>query len=267
VTNGMSDKNQNRENTGWDYDFSRMSESFQALIGDRDRMFQLLDSFPMPIEVFDPDGTAIYLNQASMDMFNIKDASMHVGRYNLLRDPACEAMFGREIFERAFRGEAVSWSDAQVTIEEVVARGVTEEKPFEAAFVDVYFLPVWNGEKLTQVIGIYILKRMYQGVPEVARAKEFIDSHWLEGFDAGQVAGAVNISGSSLYHLFKQHAGMTPKEYYNKVKVERIKEKLVDKSLTVAEAFSLCGADSRGEMARTFKKLTGMTPTEYRGSL
>jgi len=257
----------NAENRTPDYDFSKLSESFKGLLGSPEQMFQFLNIFPMPMEVFTPDGTAIFLNRACMNMFNIKDASLHIGHYNLLKDPACEAMFGREIFERAFRGEAVSWSDARVTIEEIVDRGVTEEKPFEAAFVDVYFIPVWSGEKLTHVIGIYPLKRMYQGLPEVATAKEYIDSHWLEEFDSGAMARAVNISGSSLYHLFKQHAGMTPKEYYNKVKLEHIKEKLADKSLTVAEAFSLCGADSRGEIARTFKKLTGMTPTEYRNSL
>jgi len=257
----------NNENRTPEYDFSQLSQSFQNLIGDIEKVMQFLNIFPMPIEVFDEGGTAIFLNRACMDMFNIKDASLHVGHYNILHDPACEAMFGHEIFERAFRGEAVSWSDARVTIEEVVERGVTDGKPFEAAFVDVYFVPVWSGEKLTNVIGIYPLRRMYQGLPEVAAAKAYIDENWLEEFDSTAMARAVNISGSSLYHLFKQHAGMTPKEYYNKVKLEHIKEKLADKTLTVAEAFSLCGTDSRGGFIKTFKEMTGMTPTEYRNGL
>ena len=257
----------NAENGNADYGFSQLSESFQALIGSKDKVFQILDLFPMPIEVFDPDGTAIFLNRAGMDLFNIKDASLHVGKYNLLHDPVCNEIFGHEIFERAFRGEALSWSDARVTIEEVVDRGVTEGKPFEAAFVDVYFLPVWNGEKLAQVMGVYILKRMYQGLPEVAKAKEYIDNHWLEKFDARAVAQAVNVSYSSMAPLFRQHEGMTMTEYYQKVKIGHIKEKLADKNLTVAEAFSICGGNSQSETAKTFKKLTGMTPKEYRASL
>jgi len=255
------------ENRAPDYDFSRLTESFKDLLGNPEQMFQILDIFPMPMEVFTQDGTAIFLNRAGMNMVNIKDASLHIGHYNLLKDPVCEAMFGREIFERAFRGEAVSWSDARVTIEEIVDRGVTDGKPFEAAFVDVYFIPVWSGEKLTHVIGIYKLNRMYQGLPEVAAAKAYIDENWREEFDAHTVAKAVNVSYSTMAHLFKQHAGMTLQEYYIKVKIDHIKVKLADKSLTVAEAFYLCGADSRGAIAKTFKKLAGMTPTEYKNSI
>jgi AraC-like DNA-binding protein len=54
---------------------------------------------------------------------------------------------------------------------------------------------------------------------------------------------------------------------FRKVCVDHIKEKLRDKSLSIAEVFSFCGEDSRGAFARTLKKLTGMTPKEYRNSL
>ena len=221
----------------------------------------------MPIEVFDPGGTVVYINRAGSDMFGIKDASLIVGKFNCLCDPASDVAFGHDFLEKSFRGEAVSWSELSVPIESVVNRGVAEKKPFEAAYMDVYAIPVRDGERLANVIYIYILKRMYHAAHEVAKAKEYIDSHWLEGFDAGAIARAVNVSGSGLYHLFRQRAGMTPKEYYNKVKLEHIKEKLADKNLTVCQAFALCGADSRGEIGRTFKKLTGMTPTEYRNSV
>ena len=101
----------------------------------------------------------------------------------------------------------------------------------------------------------------------MAAAKEYIDANWQEEFDAHAVAKAVNVSYSTMAHLFKQHEELTLQEYYNEVKIDHIKEKLADKSLTVAEAFSFCGADSQGAIAKTFKKLTGMTPTEYRNSL
>ena len=56
-------------------------------------------------------------------------------------------------------------------------------------------------------------------------------------------------------------------DYHKKVKLDHIKEKLMDKNLTIAEAFSFCGEDNRGTYTRTFKEMTGMTPTEYRNNL
>jgi len=56
-------------------------------------------------------------------------------------------------------------------------------------------------------------------------------------------------------------------DYYKKVKVDHIKERLRDKSLNIAEVFALCGEDNRGALGRTFKELTGMTPRGYRNSL
>jgi AraC-like DNA-binding protein len=116
-------------------------------------------------------------------------------------------------------------------------------------------------------ICIYIAKNVYTGRTEINKAKEYIDNSWLEAFDGKAVARAANVSPSHLYALFRSNTGMTINDYYKRVKVEHIKEKLADENLTIAEAFSFCGADSRGGFSKTFKELTGMTPTEYRNSL
>jgi YesN/AraC family two-component response regulator len=46
--------------------------------------------------------------------------------------------------------------------------------------------------------------------------------------------------------------------------VERIKEKLADKSLSIKEAFAACGEDSQGWMAKVFKEITGINPSDWR---
>ena len=248
------------------YDFSQMHESFQALLRNGQN-FQMFDILPTPIEVFAPDGTVVYVNQSCLAFVGLKDASLHIGKYNLLHDPVCDQIFGHERLESAFHGEAVSWFDMPVPIQDVVDRGIIEEKPFESAFMDFHLLPVWDGDRLAYVVGMYHLNRMYQGPPQVAKAKEYIESHWQEAFDYEAVARAANISGASLYRMFNEHVGMTPKDYYHKVKLGHIQEKLQDKTLSVAEAFSFCGVDSQGRAAKIFKNMTGMTPTEYRKSI
>jgi len=255
------------ENKNPGLDFSKLPESFKALIGSPEMIFQLLDILSQPIQVFDPDGTVIFANQAILDFNNVKDASLHIGKYNLLRDPVCDAIFGHETIARGFRGETIICRDVPVPIDDVVNRGVTKEKPFEKAYTDVSLVPIFNGDKLAYVINTFSINRIYQGLPEVARAKEYIDSHWLDKFDAEAVAKAANCSYPTLAPLFKHQIGMTLNDYYNNVKIEHLKEKLADKRLNVQQAFDACGVDSRSWSAKLFRTKTGMTPKSYKESL
>jgi len=170
----------------------------------------------------------------------------------------------RKWIQKAFRGEAVMGNDYPVPIQDLVDRGVIKEKPFESASGDYILYPVFKNDKLHLVVFILIVKGMYFGRPDVARAKEYIDSHWQGEYDSKTVAKAVNMSVAQLYNLFKQNVGMPPGEYHNKVKVDRIKEKLGDKNLSIKEAFAACGEDSQGRVAKVFKKVTGMSPKQYR---
>ena len=256
------------ENVKSAYDLSGLTESFYKLITNPKLMFHLLDAFPMPVQVFAPDGLLVYSNQALLNFMNIPDVNSIVGIYNLLHDPVCDELFGHDILEKAFRGEAVPWyKSSPVPVQDFLNRGIVKEKPYESAFVDITLYPVWDDDKLAYVVNVMIIRSVYQGNSVVAKATEYIDSHWNDEFDAGAVAKAVYIDPKHLNDLFKQNTGMKLVDYYKKIKVDHIKEKLLDKNLFITDVFSLCGGDNRGAIGRTFKELTGMTPREYRDSL
>ena len=237
----------------------------QKVPDDKEFWFQFLDFFPLPVEVFAPDGTSMFLNRSGLEMNNISDPALVVGKYNLLNDPVCNDQMGmRESIQKAFLGEAVVCFDVVVPIQDLVDRGVINEKPFEKSFADFYLYPIKHKGKLVFVVFFYVVKKMYYGRTDVAKVREYIDTHWQGEFIKEAVAKSVNISVAQLYKLFKEHTGMTPGDYHRKVKVERIKEKLMDKNLSVKEAFAACDEDSRGWMLRVFKELTGMTPTQFR---
>ena len=258
----MSEKNFKTE-----YAFSGLTESFHDLITNPKFVFQLIEFFPMPVQVFAPDGLLVYSNRAFLNFHNIPDVNALVGKYNLLHDPVCDELFGHDTLEKAFRGEAIPWYKSPMSIQDFLNRGVLKEKPYESAFVDTTLYPVWDDDKLAYVVSVMIIRGVYQGQCVVAKAKEYIDSHWKDEFDAGSFAKKMCISQKHLNKLFKKNTGMKPIDYYKKIKVDHIKEKLSDKSLFITEAFSLCGGDNRGAAGRTFKELTGMTPKEYRDSM
>ena len=241
---------------------------FQAIGDNNDPIFQLMDKHPIPMEVFAPDGTTVFVNKAGMDMVGCKDASLLIGKYNLLKDPVCMDQLGyREEIQRAFKGEIVVITGFPAPVDDVLERGVIEKKPWEAATMDLYSYPVFRGKEICFVVFLFFITRLYYGRPEVVKTKEYIDAHWQDEYDSKVFAKAVNMSVAQLYSIFKRHTGITPGEYHKKIKIDHIKEKLADKTLSIKEAFAACGEDSQGWMLRVFKEITGMSPKQYRESL
>ena len=240
-------------------------QSFQTLLRDPELMFQFMDLFPFPMEVFAADGMSVFTNKALLALDNVPDASFIDGKYNLINDPVVNDQMGmRACIQKAFRGEAVIAYDVDAPMQDIVDRGVISEKPFVKSSMDWYLYPVMDGRKVAYVVFICIVKNLYHGREDLARAREYMDIHWQGEYDAEAVAKAAGISKSQLYVLFKQHVKITPGEYHKLCKIERVKEKLRDKNLSIKEAFAACGENSRGWLYRVFKETTGLSPGEYR---
>jgi len=241
-------------------------KSFQKLYEQSaELIYHIYDTLPFPIEIFAPDGNAVYLNRVFRELYGITDTTPALGKYNILNDPVCNDEMGlHDSIRKAFNGEAVSIADFRPPVQDLMERGIIKEKPFESAYMDVYLSPIMEDGKLSFVLCVYIVKSIYRGRPEVAKAREYMDTHWQGDFNPRAVAKSVDISVTQLYKLFEQHTGMTPGDYHKKCKIEHIKEKLADKNLSIKQAFAACGEDSQGRIARVFKKLTGFSPMQYR---
>ena len=250
---------------GFEMQASSLMNFIQAASDNDDLFYQVIDLLPIPVELFAPDGTSVFTNRALIEFRGAKDASGITGKYNLIEDPVCNDQLGmRKWIQKAFKGEAVMGNDYPVPIDDLVKRGIIKEKPFESATGDYLLYPVFKDDKLHVVVFILIVKGMYFGRPDVAKAKEYIDNHWQGEYDKEAVAKAVNMSVSQLYSLFKQHVGMPPGEYHRKVIVDHLKEKLSDKNLSIKEAFAACGEDSQGWAVKVFKEVTGISPKQFR---
>jgi len=237
---------------------------FQKLINSPELVSQIFDTFPTPIEIFAPDGTAVYINQALMKFLNQSDANATVGKFNVLNDPASDAIFGHETLVRMMSGEPVTVRDFAVPVQDQLDKGVSDDKPFVAGYMDVHSIPVWDGGRLAYVVCLFFIKQVYQGRTEMIKAQEYINENYREPFNRNKIAAAVNISPNHLSRIFREFSESSPQDYYREIKIEKIQKNLLDPSLTVAQAFAECGADSKGAFFRNFKKMTGMTPTEYR---
>ncbi len=74
-----------------------------------------------------------------------------------------------------------------------------------------------------------------------------------------------NIAFSKTYlkALFRKKTGSTIMKYLTRLRMDRARQLLSDGNFTVSEISGLCGFSTVHYFSNTFKKETGMTPTEY----
>jgi|GEM_PF-3353361 len=90
------------------HDITARKLAEQSLRDRKERLKQIIQQMPYPVEVFTPDGTADMVNQAFLDMFSIPQADLVVGKYNAFEDQFLMNTMGlyRDV-ERAYQGEVV----------------------------------------------------------------------------------------------------------------------------------------------------------------
>ena len=240
-----------------------LSDAFKALLVNPELVIQFFDMYPFPVEIFTPDGLSVYLNRAWMELFGITDASLIVGRFNVRNDPASERLTSREFIDKMLLGEAFRLSDISAPVDDHVERGVAEEKAYDAAFIDVHSIPVWDGDNFKYAICMLIVRQTYKGKTEVARAMDYITEHWVDEFDLDKIARAATLSRRHLQRMFKDVTKLTPFDFYKNKKIDELQEKLLDPDLNVTEAFAACGVEPTGRWYNIFKEETGLTPLQF----
>ena len=227
--------------------------------------------FPVPIQIFSPDGLTVFASRAVLEMWNISDASQIVGKYNLLEDAVVNERLGlSDYVQRVFAGETVRVTDVKVPLDAFSKWYQPRDSNYavRSMYVDILNFPIWNEEKqITHIVSVFIPNRIYGGKTDVAKAREYIETHWLDEFDMDRVAQAANLSRFHLARLFKKNTGMTPYSYYQEIKIKKLKDALCDLNLSVTQAFACCGVEYSGKFAKLFRDKVGMSPSQYRKSL
>lgn len=78
------------------------------------------------------------------------------------------------------------------------------------------------------------------------------------------LADAIKEDYSSLSYLFSSMEGITIEKYFIHLKIEKVKEWLFYGDRNLSEASYALGYSSVQHLSSQFKKITGMTPSEYK---
>lgn len=96
------------------------------------------------------------------------------------------------------------------------------------------------------------------------RAMDFIQEHYSEPITLKEVADSAYVSMCYISRMFRKELGRNFVDYLNGVRLEKAKELLRDPRYKTYEVAEMVGIPDAHYFSRLFKKVVGLTPTEYR---
>jgi len=242
-----------------------LAKSFQSFFEEQELLAKVIEFFPYPIQIFSLDGTARMINKATLEMIGIKSMESHVGKYNVFEDPIVRELGVMDQIRQVLTGKTVYLTDFNASYQDMIRYFNVEDRDIQTISLDITCFPLVKADGVVECFAaVFIFKKIYRGKEEIGRGRQYIETHWQEPFDANETAKAACLSKAHFTKLFKKYTGVTPHEYYNNYKISKLKEKLLDTNLSIAQAFAACNMDYNGHSARLFREKVGVPPSVYR---
>ncbi len=98
----------------------------------------------------------------------------------------------------------------------------------------------------------------------LTRVINFVNDHLEQGgFGLEEMADHFSMSVSTLRRRLQDATGVAPKSYIQAIQMQRACN-LLDSGLQIADVAMQCGFTEPGSFTRTFKRVLGLTPSQYR---
>ncbi len=96
----------------------------------------------------------------------------------------------------------------------------------------------------------------------IARAKEYLRSHYASNVNVQEVAAAVGLSPAYLIRAFRRSVGMPPYTWLLQLRIDHARELLAQGREIAGVALEVGFAD-QSHLTRRFRSVTGLTPGQY----
>jgi len=95
----------------------------------------------------------------------------------------------------------------------------------------------------------------------------YIHTHIRYDLSVEKLAAMEYLGVSRYRELFRSTMGSSPSDYITRLRITRAKDLLGQTSMSISEISEGAGYENRNYFQNTFKRITGMTPGEYRRSI
>lgn len=119
-----------------------------------------------------------------------------------------------------------------------------------------------------------LLNRFYGELTEIRRIGtesnltasivDYVQQHYASDLYLERVAQGLGLSVKYISKVFKEKTGRNLSDYINEVRIQHVKDMLVNTNMSIASISEAAGIYSRSTLIRLFRKYEGVTPSEYR---
>ena len=96
------------------------------------------------------------------------------------------------------------------------------------------------------------------------RVLQFVDQNLQNPIHLNDLAEAANLSPFHFSRAFRKAMGRPPHRFVRERRLEKAKDLVLEKKLTLAEIAGICNFSSQASFTRAFTRAVGMPPAKYR---
>lgn len=100
--------------------------------------------------------------------------------------------------------------------------------------------------------------------PLVAQVDQILEELLYDKFDGKKIAKALQLDYSYIGKCYKEHKGMTINQYYTHLKIQQAIKYLEEGSMNIGGISDKLAYPNPYYFSRVFKKVTGLSPKDYR---
>jgi AraC-like DNA-binding protein/ligand-binding sensor protein len=148
-------------------------------------------------------------------------------------------------------------------------RRAWEENSFIPAgrYQAIVRLLTFFAEQLSALSNQLLVEEKNQEPPMVTKARQFIAQHHTENIALATVAA---VAGASVFHfckVFHKSTGLTFTDYLARARAESARTQLLRPNRRISEVAYDAGFQSLTQFNRTFRRVYGQSPSEFRGGV
>lgn len=98
----------------------------------------------------------------------------------------------------------------------------------------------------------------------IIQSLDYIEVHYMEQIRIEELAGYCHISQSHFRRIFSEYMGASPVEYINLVRIRVACDYLKRTDDYISDIASKCGFSTFSTFSRNFRRITGVSPNEWR---
>lgn len=145
---------------------------------------------------------------------------------------------------------------------------------FKNIFTELHADPVFGQLRASPyvyriLVEFYLIKKeqleqQYHRAPKLKPVLDYIDAHISDVITLEELSGLMSLTPQHFCRVFKDCIGERPFQYILKRRIQVSKRYLVNSQYRVSEIGQRVGIENSSYFCYNFKRLEGMTPTEFR---